>query len=53
MILQHASLVVENENAVFDIHRYHQQEKFDCQIIGEIEFQHCFSNTPFFSFYII
>lgn len=53
MISQHASLVFKNENVVFDIHRYCQQKKFDCQTMGEGKFHHCFSNPLFASFYII
>lgn len=53
MISRHASLVLKNENIVFDIHRYCQQKKFDCQTMGEGKFHHCFSNSLFASFYII
>ena len=53
IISRHASLVFKNENIVFDIHRYCQQKKFDCQTMGEGKFHHCFSNSLFASFYII
>lgn len=42
MISRHASLVFKNENVVFDIHRYCQQKKFDCQTMGEGKFHHRF-----------
>ena len=53
MISRHASLVFKNENVVFDIHRYCQQKKFDCQTMEEGKFHHCYSNSLFASFYII
>ena len=46
MISRHASLVFKNENLVFDIHRYCQQKKFDCQKMGERNFIIAFQTHP-------